>query len=217
MNEFPTVALREALEQIDRDAAADIYRRFRYGATVEIQAKIRREIEQGQRDDDPIVQVFARHRIAALSQSTSIDGEGVERARAAVQELADTRTDLPLERWSELSSRILAALPELDTPRDEALWCDAKYAFSIANDEALEALKPSAPPPSHWRLEEVTISGAAGFVALFRYERVIDQYGSAEPIIPSAADTASLVRWLESIGAEPDGFARLTNTDQVSE
>jgi len=47
----------------DRSAAADIYGRFRYGATVAIQAMIRREIERGARDDDPIVQLLARHRL----------------------------------------------------------------------------------------------------------------------------------------------------------
>lgn len=68
----------------DREAAADIYRRFRYGATVEIQAKIRREIERGERDTDPIVQAFALHRLRArgdvLEEASAIairpDGSG---------------------------------------------------------------------------------------------------------------------------------------------
>jgi len=69
MNEQSTFA---KVEQADRDAAADIYRRFRYGATVEIQAKIRREIERGDRDTDPIVQAFARYRQADLSAAKNL-------------------------------------------------------------------------------------------------------------------------------------------------
>lgn len=67
--------------QTDRDAATDVYGRFRYG-----QPPLYTNIAAGRLDHDPIVQAFARHRLA---HTPTLRGEEVERLREAYNAVAD--------------------------------------------------------------------------------------------------------------------------------
>jgi putative protein kinase ArgK-like GTPase of G3E family len=64
------------ITQADRNAAADIYRRFRYGSD-----RLQNNLLGGRADSDPITQIFAHHRTTALSAS------GVEEMAEALEEI----------------------------------------------------------------------------------------------------------------------------------
>lgn len=73
MNDTPIERL--AVEQVDRDAAADYY----YGSNQTQYAAHQERMRSGWDDEGHVVQAFARHRLAALSRHPSpIESEALE-------------------------------------------------------------------------------------------------------------------------------------------
>lgn len=54
-------------------------------------------------------------KLSAAWDEAIFSAKTAEKARRAMEELANTRMDLPLCRWSELSTDILAAIDRLNT------------------------------------------------------------------------------------------------------
>jgi hypothetical protein len=83
-----------------------------------------------------------------------------------------------------------------------APWDDCKVAFGVEDEDAIptRGARPRALRlPRGWELDSIVISGAAGYVVLFRVEGV-----------PSAADGAAVAAALVRVGANPAaGPARL--------
>ncbi|SEM55296.1 hypothetical protein SAMN05192583_0602 [Sphingomonas gellani] len=133
--------------QADRDAAADIYRRFRYGATVEIQAQIRRGIERGKSDDDPIVQVFARHRLSSGSDVVTVPSGWPD---IGVDPLKAERPNDRLEASIE-ACRKAYVQQQREVPSQTALvwrWHLGSLLEAATRLKALRARNATAPTPT---------------------------------------------------------------------
>ena len=133
-----------------------------------------------------------------------------QQARAAVEELANTRMDMPHERWSELSSTILQALAEpatggaLDGYRAAVSWISADSWDGCS--ECIDILKAA-------RAADVDWDWAADHDRIAtELKRIRHFYGSAAPSNPPAPSAPSW-GYAETVG---NLIAQLQTMDPTS-
>jgi hypothetical protein len=104
----------QPVTQEDREAAADVYRRFRYGTD-----RLQENVLGGRIDADPIVQAFARHRISASRPDTAVRATVARVLRESVAFSDDaqhlTAAQFIANRGDRIADAIAAAL-SLSTP-----------------------------------------------------------------------------------------------------
>ena len=90
------------IEQIDRDAAARVHERSCY-EIVRIQGA---QCRNGYGDTDPLVQDFARHRLAALSARPAVGEDVVERVARAISDytFATIHGSTDCNEWEDMTA-----------------------------------------------------------------------------------------------------------------
>lgn len=168
--------------QADRDAAADTYRRFRYGND-----RLQQNVLSGAMDADPLVQIFARHRQSSIASLTGDVGmrKALEPfARAYDKWEADQATGpttVGPEQYVSLwhfRAAARAQPPEASTvPRDMLVEREAMHIFET------------------WKIQPGWVPWVAGGNS-FMQQKARDE---ARAIMPAASDPTPAAVRAESI------------------